>query len=147
MTAKKTILCVDDEQSLSIHKLTLETRGYRVLACHTASDAMDVIGQCPVDLVLSNVELPDAWSPELVYRIKAHSAEIPVVLLSPPRRFFHTDAPAELLLRKGSYSSAELLEHIRLLLIKRRGPRRSAATPNAASVAPQAELLEHAQAS
>ena len=33
MTVKKTILCVDDEQSLSIQKLTLETRGYRVVTC------------------------------------------------------------------------------------------------------------------
>jgi two-component system response regulator CpxR len=139
MTVKKTILCVDDEQSLSIHKLTLETRGYRVLACHTASDAVGLIDRNPVHLVLSNVELPDAWSPELVSRIKAYSSEIPVVLLSPPRRFFHTDAPADLLLRKGSYTSAELLEHIRLLLIKRRGPRRPIAAPTT--------LVEHAHAS
>ena len=43
MTVKKTILCVDDEQSLSIHKVTLETRGYRVLACETAAEAMNIL--------------------------------------------------------------------------------------------------------
>jgi CheY-like chemotaxis protein len=33
MRPKKTILCVDDnEQSLSIRKIMLETRGYRVLS-------------------------------------------------------------------------------------------------------------------
>ncbi len=34
MKPKRTILCVDDnEQSLSIRKIMLETRGYRVIAC------------------------------------------------------------------------------------------------------------------
>jgi DNA-binding response OmpR family regulator len=80
-----------------------------------------------VDLVLSNVDLPDVPSPELVRRIKARWADVPVVLLSSHMRVFHTDAPVDLLLRKGSYTPAELLEHIRLLLMKRRGPRRTAA--------------------
>ena len=131
MTAKKTILCVDDEQSLSIQKVTLETRGYRVLACHTAAEATNLLAQGRVDLVLSNVDLPDAPSAELVSRIKARHAEIPVVLLSSHKRVLHPDVPVELLLRKGTYVQAELLEHIRLLLVKRRGPRRAAATPAA----------------
>ena len=42
MTVKKTILCVDDEQSLSIQRLTLETRGYRVMTCNTAIDAISI---------------------------------------------------------------------------------------------------------
>ena len=34
MKPKRTILCVDDdERSLSIRKLMLETRGYRVITC------------------------------------------------------------------------------------------------------------------
>jgi two-component system, OmpR family, response regulator CpxR len=131
MTVKKTILCVDDEQSLSIHKVTLETRGYRVLACNTAAEAMNIFAHVAVDLVLSSVDLPDAPSPELVGHIKARSADIPVVLLSSHKRVFHTDAPVDLLLRKGTYAPAELLERIRLLLVKRRGPRR-AASPSAA---------------
>jgi DNA-binding response OmpR family regulator len=125
MTVKKTILCVDDEQSLSIHKVTLETRGYRVLACNTAADAINILAKGGVDLVLGNVDLPDAPPPELVTRIKAHSSEIPVILLSSHKRIAHADLPADLLLRKGSYSQAELLERIRLLLVKRRGPRRA----------------------
>jgi DNA-binding response OmpR family regulator len=131
MTVKKTILCVDDEQSLSIHKLTLETRGYRVLACNTAAEAMTILHRSAVDLVLSNVDLPDAPSYELVHRIKALSAEVPVVLLSSHKRVIPTDAPADLLLSKGTYAPAELLERIRLLLIKRRGPRRAASAPAA----------------
>jgi two-component system response regulator CpxR len=129
MKVKKTILCVDNEQNLSIHKLTLETRGYRVLTCNTAGEALSIVSRCTVDLVLSNVDLPDGPSPELVRHIKARCADVPVVLLSSHMRVFHTDAPVDLLLRKGTYAQAELLERIRLLLTKRRGPHRTAAPP------------------
>jgi two-component system response regulator CpxR len=135
MTLKKTILCVDDEQSLSIHKLTLQTRGYRVLGCHTAADAIGLADAHSVDLVLSNTELPDACSTELVSRVK-QAADVPVVLLSPHRSLYHIDSEAELLLRQGTFSPAELLEHIRVLLVKRRGPRRPPTTP--AGLEPQA---------
>lgn len=128
MTVKKTILCVDDEQSLSIQKLTLETRGYRVLTCKTTVDAMNVLNKRRVDLVLSNVQLPDAPATELVMRVKARSPEIPIILLSAQNVALHSEVPADLLLRKGSYAPAELLEQIRLLLVKRRGPRGAAHT-------------------
>lgn len=126
MTVKKTILCVDDEHSLSIQKLTLETRGYRVVTCNTAVEALRIFNLGSVDLVLSNVELPDAPATELVKRIKALSPEIPVVLLSAQKWAFHTDAPVDLMLKKGAYAPAELFDGIRLLLVKRRGPRRAA---------------------
>jgi response regulator RpfG family c-di-GMP phosphodiesterase len=127
MTVKKTILCVDDEHSLSIQKVTLETRGYRVVTCNTATEAMNIFGQGGVDMVLSNVDLPDAPAIDMVMHIKALSPEIPVILLCVQICAFHTDAPANLLLRKGSFLPAELLENIRLLLVKRRGPRRATA--------------------
>jgi DNA-binding response OmpR family regulator len=126
MTSKKTILCVDDEHSLSIHRLTLETRGYRVLTANTAQAALDLFRLGGVDLVLSSAELPDCAGGHLASRVKEFSPELPIVLLSAQMKAFHTDAPVDLLLRKGSYHQAELLERIRLLLVKRRGPRRAA---------------------
>jgi two-component system, OmpR family, response regulator CpxR len=42
MKPKRTILCVDDnEQSLSIRKIMLETRGYRVVTCSTGAQALE----------------------------------------------------------------------------------------------------------
>jgi len=126
MTVKKTILCVDDEHSLSIQKVLLETRGYRVMTCNTGEEALGIFKLGSVDLILSNVDLPDASATELAKRTKAISPDVPVVLLSAQKWAFHTDAPVDLLLRKGTYAPAELLERIRLLLVKRRGPRRVA---------------------
>jgi DNA-binding response OmpR family regulator len=124
MTAKKTILCVDDEQSLSIHKVTLETRGYRVLTCATAAEAMSILANRRVDLVLSGMTLPDLHAPELAQMVKSHCAEMPVVLLSCGKRIVAVDAAADLLLRKDC-APAELLQRIRLLMSKRRGSKRN----------------------
>ncbi len=44
MKPKRTILCVDDnEQSLSIRKVMLETRGYRVIACNNGEEALELL--------------------------------------------------------------------------------------------------------
>ena len=128
MTCKKTILCVDDEQSLSIHKLTLETRGYRVLAAGCLAEALTLFTRGGIDLVMSAAELPDGSGANLALAVKSSSPEVPVVLLGNKLRNYHTDAPVELLLRKGAYTQAELLERLRLLMVKRRGPRRQPAS-------------------
>jgi DNA-binding response OmpR family regulator len=125
MTLKKTILCVDDDHSLSIHRLTLETRGYRVLSANTTNGALEIFRLGGVDLVLSSTELPDGAGSHLACLLKELAPELPIVLLGGQARAIHTDAPVDLLLRKGSYQPAELLERIRLLMIKRRGPRRA----------------------
>ncbi len=125
MTHKKTILCVDDEHSLSIHRLMLETRGYRVLTALTSAAAMELFEPGKVDLVLGSAELPDAPSGNLAYHIKQLAPAVPVVLFSGQVHQFHTDAPADLLLKRGAVPPAQLLECIRLLLCKRRGPRRA----------------------
>ena len=60
MRPKRTILCVDDnEQSLSIRKVMLETRGYRVVTCTTGRDAVETFKNGNIDLVLSDLEMPD----------------------------------------------------------------------------------------
>jgi len=56
MKPKRTILCVDDnEQSLSIRKVMLETRGYPVLAYSDAQQALNRFTQGGVDLVLTDL--------------------------------------------------------------------------------------------
>jgi CheY-like chemotaxis protein len=59
MKPKRTILCVDDnEQSLSIRKVMLETRGYRVIACTTGEEALERFKSGGVDLVLTDLIMP-----------------------------------------------------------------------------------------
>ena len=83
MKVKKTILCVDDhEQSLSIRKLLLETRGYRVIACTGGEQALAAFSGGRVDLVLTDLIMPGMSGNDLVERIKQLSPDTPVILFS-----------------------------------------------------------------
>jgi two-component system, OmpR family, response regulator CpxR len=125
MRPKRTILCVDDnEQALSIRKLMLETRGYRVLACSNGHHALETFKQGGIDLVLSDLQMPGLDGAELVDRIKEISASTPAILFSGKTRFYEKDTRADLFLPKGMYAPMELLERIRLMLVKKRGPKR-----------------------
>jgi two-component system, OmpR family, response regulator CpxR len=125
MKPKRTILCVDDnEQSLSIRKVLLETRGYRVLACTKGEDALATFKNGGVDLVLTDLVMPGFDGTRLVQEIKAISPDTPVILLSGKVRIYDRDSQADVFLPKGMYAPAELLERIRLLLIRKRGPKR-----------------------
>jgi two-component system response regulator CpxR len=125
MRPKRTILCVDDnEQALSIRKVMLETRGYRVLACSNGQQALEAFKQGGVDLVLSDLQMPGLDGAELVDKIKELSACTPAILFSGKTRFYEKDTRADLFLPKGMYAPIELLERIRLMLVKKRGPKR-----------------------
>jgi two-component system, OmpR family, response regulator CpxR len=126
MRPRRTILCVDDnEQALSIRKLMLETRGYRVVACTAGVQALEVFRQGGVDLVLTDLLMPGLDGATLVGKIKDVSPQTPVILFSGKVRAYEKDSRADVFLPKGMYAPVELLERIRLLLVKKRGPKRS----------------------
>ena len=125
MKVKKTILCVDDhEQSLSIRKLMLETRGYRVIVCTTGEEALEVFRRGGIDLVLTDLMMPGLDGNELVTRIKQVSPETPIILFSGKVTIYDQNTQANVFLPKGMYAPVELLERIRLLLIRKRGSKR-----------------------
>jgi len=125
MRPKRTILCVDDnEQSLSVRKVMLETRGYRVIACVKAREAIEIFKNGGIDLVLSDLMMPDMDGATLVARIKDLSPETPAILFSGKIKVYDKDTRADLFLPKGMFAPIELLERIRILLVKKRGPKR-----------------------
>lgn len=130
MKQKRTILCVDDnEQSLSIRKVMLETRGYRVVCCVNAEAALEVFRNGGIDLVLSDVVMPGMDGSELVARLKELSPTTPAILFSGKIKVYEKDTQADVFLPKGMYAPAELLERIRVLLIRKRGPKRATPAP------------------
>jgi two-component system response regulator CpxR len=113
MKVKKTILCVDDhEQSLSIRKLILETRGYRVIACTGGEQALVAFNDGGVDLVLTDLVMPGMSGNDLVERLKQLSPATPVILFSGQVKIYDQDTLADIFLPKGMYSPAELPERI-----------------------------------
>lgn len=125
MKPKRTILCVDDnEQSLSHRKIVLETRGYRVSAFARGEDALQRFLEGGIDLVIADMAMPGLDGPQLIAKIKEASPATPAILISSKVRVYGHDSQADVFLTKGMYSPADLLERVRLLLMRKRGPKR-----------------------
>jgi two-component system response regulator CpxR len=134
MKPKKTILCVDDnEQALSIRKILLETRGYRVLACNSGEKALETFRRGGIDLVLTDLMMPGVDGSRLIDEVKSISPQTPAVLLSGRVKIYERETLADVFLPKGMYEPAELLERIRVLLVRKRGPKRQVEIPSRAA--------------
>lgn len=134
MKPKRTILCVDDnEQSLSHRKIMLETRGYRVVSFSRGEEALERFRQGGIDLVVTDMAMPGLDGPQLIAAIKNLSPQTPAVLISSKVRIYSHESQADVFLTKGMYAPADLLERIRILLVRKRGPRRMQHRPVQAS--------------
>ena len=130
MKPKRTILCVDDnEQSLSHRKIMLETRGYRVVSFSCGEEALERFRQGGIDLVVTDMAMPGLDGPQLIAAIKNLSPQTPAVLISSKVRIYSHESQADVFLTKGMYAPADLLERIRILLVRKRGPRRMQQRP------------------
>jgi CheY-like chemotaxis protein len=132
MKPKRTILCVDDnEPSLSHRKIMLETRGYRVASFTRGEEALTRFAQGGIDLVIADMAMPGLDGPQLIARIKEVSPQTPAILISSKVRIYDHDSQADVFLSKGMYAPADLLERVRQLLVRRRGPKRMQRRPTA----------------
>jgi CheY-like chemotaxis protein len=129
MRPKKTILCVDDnEQVLSVRTFLLETRGYRIVAVNTAQEALEVLERSlpgTLDLVLCDLLMPQMDGNELVRRAKQLHPGLPAMIVSGTVNAFDRALHADVFLPKGASSPAEMIERIRVLVARKRGPKKS----------------------
>src|SRR3974390_1440385 len=125
MRPKKIILCVDDnEQELSVLKFMLSTNGYRVLTASNAREAIDIFAETPVDLVLSDYAMPQMNGDQLVSRLKQMASHVPMILMGDPQKMGDHMHGADALLAKKNCTSHELLERIKVMSARKRGPRK-----------------------
>jgi two-component system, OmpR family, response regulator CpxR len=125
MRPKKTILCVDDnEQALSVRKFMLETRGYRVLAMQVPEEAIEVFRQGGIDLVLSDLTMPRMDGNELARRMKEIMPEVPILLMSGSVRAYERATCGDGFLPKGACSPLDVLDRVRMMLARKRGPKK-----------------------
>ena len=128
MRPRKTILCVDsNEQVLSIRKFTLETRGYRVVAMTSAREVLEHLESAApgsIDLLMSDVLLTGMDGNELVRRAKQVQPLLPTLLHSNTVSNFERGAAADAFLPKGACTPAEILDRVRLLVVRKRGPKK-----------------------
>lgn len=125
MRPKKVILCVDDnEQDLSVLKFMLITNGYRVLAATNGQEAIDLFKTNAVDLVLADHSMPQMSGDQLVGRLKQIASHVPMVLLGDPQKMNGQIHGADALLAKKTCTPQELLERVKLMSARKRGPRK-----------------------
>jgi two-component system, OmpR family, response regulator CpxR len=129
MRPKKTILCVDDnEQVLSVRTFLLDTRGYRVIAANNAKDALEVLERSlpgTIDLILCDLLMPQMDGNELVRRAKQLHPGLPAMIVSGTVNAFDRAVHADVFLPKGAASPAEMIERIRVLVARKRGPKKA----------------------
>jgi len=128
MRPKKVILCVDDnEQALSVRTFLLETRGYRVLSVMTAQEALDILERTvpgTLDLLIADLLMPGMDGNELVRRAKQMHPMLPALIVSGSVAAYDRALAADAFLPKGAGTAAELLEKIRVLVARKRGPKK-----------------------
>jgi len=129
MRPKKNILCVDDnEQTLSVRKFLLETRGYRVYTAVSGHEAIAIFSTTHIDLVLTDLGLPQMDGNALIERLKEMGPEIPMILTSDTVRAGERAHNADAFLAKGCCNPVEIVERIRVMSARKRGPKK-ASTP------------------
>lgn len=83
MSEKKTILCVDDEESiLGILNKLLQREGYEVLVSNDAKRALKMLSETPVDLVISDQRMPEMDGTTFLSQVKVKYPHIVRIMMS-----------------------------------------------------------------
>ena len=79
----KRILIVDDEQSMrELLAILLKKEGFEVLTAGSRAEAASLLGRHAVDLVLTDVRLPDGDGLEILRHVKAAAPETVVIVMT-----------------------------------------------------------------
>ncbi len=125
MRPKKIILCVDDnEQDLSVLKFMLATNGYRVVSACNGQEAIGIFADTAVDLVLTDFSMPMMNGDQLVRSLKQIASHVPMIVLGDPQKMGDHMQAADAVLVKKNCSPQELLDRIKVMSARKRGPRK-----------------------
>jgi two-component system response regulator CpxR len=142
MRPKKVILCVDgDEKALSLRTFLLNTRAnHCVMNAHNFGQALEILERTipgTMDLLIVDLLLPGMDGNELVRRAKAMHPALPCLITSGTVATWERALYADAFLPKCS--AEDLLERIRLMVERKRGPKRRLPL-----TAPQQAAVDHA---
>ena len=117
-----TILCIDDEQNqLLLRKLMLERAGYQVVTADSPSQALELFGSRPIDLVIVDYYMPGMTGLALAQTLLQHR-RVPIMILSAyPELPGESIGVANVWITKGTPPD-ELLLKLADLLAERKPP-------------------------
>jgi len=97
----ETILIVDDEKNYPrILSAVLEEENYETLTANSGREALDIMKSADVDLVLTDMKMPEMDGIELLGHIKAEDPDLPVMMMTA----HGTVDKAVVAMQKGAYS-------------------------------------------
>ncbi|MDA7793560.1 sigma 54-interacting transcriptional regulator [Glaciecola sp.] len=77
------ILLVDDDQALlRLLTIRLEQQGYQIISTDDGAKALQLLQQCPVDVVISDLRMPNIDGMMLFEQIKVSFPTMPVILIT-----------------------------------------------------------------
>lgn len=77
------ILCIDDDgQLLTYYRRVLEEQGNAVLTAGTGLEGLRVLRQQPVDLVITDILMPEMDGIELIRQLRSWANPPPIIALS-----------------------------------------------------------------
>jgi two-component system response regulator CpxR len=128
MRPKKCMLLVEpNQEKRSLRKFLFQTRGYRVLAAEDANTAIDILKALMpgnVDILLTELQLPQMDGNELVRRAKELHPDLPTIIVSWRMGSSTRLMNCEAFLPKGFHSPMDLIERVRVLVQRKRGPKK-----------------------
>ena len=79
----ESILIVDDEKNYPpVLSAVLEEEGYESLTANSGKEALEILKQSEVDLVLTDMKMPGMDGIELLEKIKAKDPDLPVIMMT-----------------------------------------------------------------
>ena len=143
MRPKKQILLVSaNEDRAGVLKYMLETNGYAVTAVGSAAEALAALAAWPCwrlcELLLC--ELPLDGAAQLFSRARQHDGHMQRLALAYRLREVPEDLDVDRILHGVSTTQAELLECVKLLTARKRGPRKGYKMPPATAEPAAAEI-------
>ena len=81
--SRKLILVVEDEEierNLVIE--VLDTLGYDAVAAENGQKALDIVAEKDIDLILTDIHMPEINGLELLKRVRDNGKDLPVILMT-----------------------------------------------------------------
>lgn len=129
MRPKKVILCLHaDEAEFATVRCMLTVHGYRVLSAATIADAEFIVRSHPVDLVLADATDAKATGLKAVEQLKRIALHLPMMILGNETQVAQVHMADAMLIAKCP--PQELLERIKIMAARKRGPRKGTPSPH-----------------
>jgi DNA-binding response OmpR family regulator len=125
MRPKKVILLLlANEQELSATSYMLGINGYIALQAANAAEAVAIFSKTAINLVIVDFDITPVDGNALVKQLKKIASHVPMILVGDLEAMSGKFHQADALLPKKGVSTFDLLERIKIMIARRRGPRK-----------------------